>query len=56
MKKRHKAEDIIRILRDIEGSDNIGEAIKPHNISNQTYYIGNKKYGIKAGIDKKIYN
>lgn len=45
MKKRHKAEEIIRILRDIEGSDNKGEAIKRHNISNQTYYAWKKKYG-----------
>lgn len=45
MKKRHQAEEIIRILRDIEGSDNKSEAIKRHNISSQTYYSWKKKYG-----------
>jgi putative transposase len=45
MKKRHKAEEIIRILRDIEGSGNKTEAVARHNISMQTYYSWRKKYG-----------
>lgn len=45
MKKRRKAEEIIRILRDIESSPRVQEAVKRHNISDATYYIWKKKYG-----------
>ena len=45
MKKRHKAEEIIRILRDIEKSGNVTEGIRRHNISEQTYYRWKKKFG-----------
>jgi len=45
MKKRHQAEEIIRILREIEGKGNVIEGAKRHNISEQTYYRWKKKYG-----------
>ena len=45
MKKRHKAEEIIRILRDVESSPKIQDAIRRHNISEATYYNWKKKYG-----------
>jgi len=53
MKKRHKAEEIIRILRDIEGSENKTEATKRHNISSQTYYSWKKKYGAMGEEEAK---
>ena len=45
MKKRHKAEEIIRIIRDIEACDTVSEGLRKHNISNQTYYRWRQKYG-----------
>ena len=45
MRKRHKAEEIVRILRDIEKGPTLAEGIKRHNISEQTYYNWKKKYG-----------
>lgn len=45
MKKRHEAAEIIRILRDVDSSDVKSEAIKRHNISQQTYYVWKRKYG-----------
>ena len=45
MKKRHKAEEIIRVLRDIESSPKVQDAIRRHNISDATYYNWKKKYG-----------
>jgi len=45
MKKRHQAEEIIRILRDIEKNGNVAEGVKRHNVSEQTYYRWKKKYG-----------
>ena len=45
MKKSHKAEEIIRILRDVESSPKIQDAIRRHNISEATYYNWKKKYG-----------
>ena len=45
MKKRHKAEEIIRIIRDVESSPKVQEAIRRHNISEATYYNWKKKYG-----------
>lgn len=45
MKKRHQAEEIIRILRDVDSSEVKSEAIKRHGISQQTYYAWKRKYG-----------
>lgn len=45
MKKRHSAEQIIRILRDVEKGPNVVEGVKRNNISEQTYYNWKKKYG-----------
>ena len=45
MKKRHKAEEIIRILRDIERGGTVVEGAKRHGITEQTYYRWKKKYG-----------
>lgn len=45
MKKRHKAEEIIRILRAVEAAPTVVEGIRKHGISEQTYYRWRKKYG-----------
>lgn len=45
MKKRHQAEEVIRILRDIEGGGSVAAGLKRHKISDQTYYRWKKKYG-----------
>lgn len=46
MKKRHSAEQIIRILGEIEKSGvKVSDACRPHGISEQTYFRWKKKYG-----------
>lgn len=46
MKKRHSAEQIIRILKEVEGSGlKVGDACRAHQISEQTYYRWKQKYG-----------
>ena len=46
MKNRHSAEQIIRILKEIEGSGiKVSDACRPHQISEQTYYRWKQKYG-----------
>ena len=45
MKKRHDGEAVIRILREVEGSPNIRDAIKAQNISEATYYKWRRRYG-----------
>lgn len=35
MKKRHEAEEIIRILRDVEAAPSVAEGIRRNNISDQ---------------------
>jgi putative transposase len=46
MKKRHSAEQIIRILGEIEkGGLRVSDACRPHGISEQTYFRWKKKYG-----------
>jgi putative transposase len=46
MKKRHSAEQIIRILEAIENSGlKVSDACRPHGISDQTYFRWKKKYG-----------
>lgn len=46
MKKRHTTEQIIRILKEIEQSGlKVGDACRPHQITEQTYYRWRQKYG-----------
>ena len=46
MKNRHSAEQIIRILKEIEGSGiKVSDACRPHQVSEQTYYRWKQKYG-----------
>jgi len=46
MKKRHSAEQIIRILKEVEESGlKVSDACRPHQISEQTYYRWKQKYG-----------
>lgn len=45
MRKRHTAEEIIRIIRDVEKGPSVADGIKRNNISEQTYYNWKKKYG-----------
>ena len=46
MKKRHSAEQIIRIIGDIENSGlKVSDACRPHGISEQTYFRWKKKFG-----------
>ncbi len=48
-RKRHKEEDILRILREVEASLNSGSdvasACRTAGISDKTYYVWLKKYG-----------
>jgi hypothetical protein len=39
MKKRHQAEEIVRILRDIEAGGNVAQGVRRHHISEQTLII-----------------
>ena len=45
MKKRHKAEEVIRILREVDAALTVTEGVRRHGISEQTYYRWRKKYG-----------
>ena len=46
MKKRHSAEQIIRIIGEIENSGlKVSDACRPHGISEQTYFRWKKKFG-----------
>ena len=45
MKKRHEAQEVIRILRDIEAVSSLPEGLKKHGISEQTYYRWRKQFG-----------
>jgi putative transposase len=45
MKKRHSIEQIIRILKQVEGGAGLAEVSREHNISEQTYYRWKRKYG-----------
>ena len=38
--KRHKEEQIIRILKEAENSANIRDACRTHDITEQTFYFG----------------
>ena len=45
MKKRHKAEEIIRILRRVDAAATVADGVRKHGITEQTYYRWRKKYG-----------
>lgn len=49
MKKRHSVEQIIRVLKQVEGGSVLGEVCREQNISEQTYYRWKRKYG---GMDQ----
>ena len=44
-KKRHKIEEIFRIVREVEGGQTIAQVCQAHNITEQTYYRWKQKYG-----------
>lgn len=43
--KRHKPEQIIRILQEAEAGEKVSQVCQKHNISEQTYYRWKSKYG-----------
>jgi putative transposase len=43
--KRYSEEQIIAILKEADGSGNVGEVIRRHGISAHTYYRWKSKYG-----------
>ena len=43
--KRYGEEQIIAILKEADGSGNVGEVIRRHGISAHTYYRWKNKYG-----------
>ena len=45
MKKRHRPEQIIKILKSVENGSRLGDVCREHNISEQTYYRWKRKYG-----------
>ena len=51
--KTHSTEEIIRILRQADGSDTAQAICREHNISEQTFYRWKKKYGAMELADAK---
>lgn len=45
MKKRHSIEQIIRVLKHVEGGVGLREVCRDQNISEQTFYRWKRKYG-----------
>lgn len=46
MKKKHfTAEQIVKVLREVEGGLAVAEVCRRHNISEQSFYRWKKKYG-----------
>ena len=43
--KRHRVEEIIRILREVDSGKNVEAACREHNITATSYYRWKKKYG-----------
>ena len=43
--KRHTTEEIIRILREVDGGKNVEAACREHNVTATSYYRWKKKYG-----------
>jgi putative transposase len=44
-KKQHSVEEIIRIIREVEGGQTVTQVCQSHNIAEQTYYRWKQKYG-----------
>ena len=53
--KRHSTEEIIRILRDVDGGKKVEELCREHNISPRPYYKWKKKYGNMEFKDARKY-
>ena len=51
--KTHSNEEIIRILRQADGSETAQAICRDHNISEQTFYRSKKKYGDMELADAK---
>ncbi len=51
--KRHKTEEMIRILRQADGGEAAQAICREHNISEQTFYRWKKKYGALELADAK---
>jgi transposase-like protein len=47
--KRHKTEEIIRILRQADGEQTVETVCREHNISEQTFYRPPAEYAQRAG-------
>ena len=47
-RKKHSAEEIVRILREADGAKTILEVCREHNISEQTFHRWKRKY---RGLD-----
>ncbi len=45
MKKRFTEEQIIRLLREAEGADNVRDVCRKHNVTEQTFYRWRSKFG-----------
>lgn len=52
-RKRFSEEQIIRILKEGEASENIREVCRQHNVTEQTYYRWRNKYGGMEVSDAK---
>ena len=51
--KTHSTEEIIRILREVDGGETAQAICREHNISEQTFYRWKKKYGAMELADAK---
>ena len=51
--KTHSTEEIIRILRQVDGGETAQAICREHNISEQTFYRWKKKYGAMELADAK---
>ena len=51
--KTHSTEEIIRILRQADGSETAQALCREHNIAEQTFYHWKKKYGDMELADAK---
>ncbi len=45
MKKRFSEEQIVRILQEADGADNIRDVCRKHNVTEQTFYRWRSKFG-----------
>ena len=52
-RKRHKTEEIIKILRKADGEQTVEEVCRDANISEQTFYRWRRKYGRMEMADAK---